>query len=134
MDWPGCCRIISGVLFYSLDIYTIGEYYGKWYRYHRHQFWQARLFSFCAGGAVPAVYYYTKGVGQAAQPAGYRIKCSLGGAEYFCTGSLLRWRMPGTPHRYLAHAAGIGAHAGIGPFPGYETARREEITGNQPVH
>lgn len=42
--------------------------------------------------------------------------------------------MPGTAYRYLAHAAGIGAHAGIGPFSGYETARREEITGSQPGH
>lgn len=66
-------------------------------------------------------------MGQAAQPAGDRIKCSLGGAEYFCTGRLLRRRMPGTPNRYLAHAAGIGAHAGIGLVSGYEAAAGKKM-------
>ncbi len=117
MDRPGGSNFISRVLFYSLGIYPVGQYYGEWNRYGRHQLWQARLFSFCIGGTVPALHFYTTGVGQTAQLTRYCTECGLGGAEYFCTGGLFGWRMPPTPNRYLADAAGIDADAGIGPFP-----------------
>ena len=66
MDWVGRCGSIGLVLFYSLGVYSIKKYYGKWGRCYRHQLWQARLFSFFADGNISRLHYYAEGMGQAA--------------------------------------------------------------------